>query len=580
MRIIYNEKYPLIDSNMSDGQMGGRKGKGCRNNIFIINGLIHDILSSKHKKPAIFQIYDYSQMFDSINLQQAISDIYEAGLTDVNLSLIYQANKEIFMAVNTPGGLSDRQTIENIVLQGDTWGSLLASVQVDSIAQECAETGLGYKYKNILPVGMLGLVDDTIGITKAGYKTHMFNTFFNIKTAEKGLQFGANKCKSMLVGRNVENILDSTMCVDKWNVEHVEDKQTGDTQLVETFAGQVDIAKCSEQKYLGFIISSSGDIMANIRSLKNKSIGIIKKIFTELNSLHLQKYYFECGVMFLHIMLRSSILYACETYYNLKENEMRQIERIEETYMRQLLKTRKGCPIKQMYLELGFYPARFDIYKLRLFFLKDILNQNQDSMMLKFLQLQVDNPVKGDWASTCSKNLKDLNINLSFEDIKGMSAYKYKQLVKLKCKESSFNYLMKKRGSKGIEINYPGLEMAAYLQPNNVFTIDDQQKIFEIRNKLSDIPSNFCKKENNKSKCVCSEIETMEHIYSCYILNKETPDIEYEKVYSDKLYEQKVILERFEANFNKRKEYLNKEDSPHVILDDPLLSTLLDYSTG
>ena len=122
--------------------------------------------------------------------------------------------------------------------------------------------------------------------------------------------------------------------------------------------------------------------------------------------------------------------------------------------------------------------------------------------------------------------------------------------------------------------------MAAYLQPNNVFTIDDQQKIFEIRNKLSDIPSNFCKKENNKSKCVCSEIETMEHIYSCYILNKETPDIEYEKVYSDKLYEQKVILERFEANFNKRKEYLNKEDSPHVILDDPLLSTLLDYSTG
>ena len=90
--------------------------------------------------------------------------------------------------------------------------------------------------------------------------------------------------------------------------------------------------------------------------------------------------------------------------------------------------------------------------------------------------------------------------------------------------------------------------MAAYLQPNNVFTIDDQQKIFEIRNQLSDIPSNFCKKENNKSKCVCSEIETMEHIYSCYILNKETPDIEYEKVYSDKLYEQKVILERFEAN--------------------------------
>ena len=94
-------------------------------------------------------------MFDSINLQQAVSDIYEAGLNDDNLPLVYQANKEIFMAVNTPGGLSERQRIEDSVLQGDTWGSLLASVQVDSIGQECAEAGYGYNYKNILPIGML-----------------------------------------------------------------------------------------------------------------------------------------------------------------------------------------------------------------------------------------------------------------------------------------------------------------------------------------------------------------------------------------------------------------------------------------
>ena len=47
MRMIYNEKYPVIDENMSDCQMGGRKRKGCRNNIFIVNGIIHDVMSSK-----------------------------------------------------------------------------------------------------------------------------------------------------------------------------------------------------------------------------------------------------------------------------------------------------------------------------------------------------------------------------------------------------------------------------------------------------------------------------------------------------------------------------------------------------
>ena len=195
MRLIYNEKYPDIDRNMSDSQMGGRKGKGCRNNIFIINGIIHDVLKSKKTGPVLLQVYDYAQMFDSINLKQAISDVYEAGLKDDNLSLVYQANKEIFMAVNTPDGLSKRQTLNNIVLQGDTFGSILASVQVDTIGQECSESGYGYKYKDILPVGILGLVDDTIGVTEVGYKAQMMNAFFNVKTAEKGLQFGVKKCK-------------------------------------------------------------------------------------------------------------------------------------------------------------------------------------------------------------------------------------------------------------------------------------------------------------------------------------------------------------------------------------------------
>ena len=206
MRLIYNEKYPVIDRNMSDCQMGARKGKGCKNNIFIVNGIIHDVMKSVKMKPILLQIYDYAQMFDSINLEQAISDIYDAGVKDDCLALIYKANAEISMAVNTPSGLSDRQTLKDIVLQGDTWGSILASVQVDSIGKECVEAGYGYLYKDSLPVSMLGLVDDTIGITEAGYRAQQMNIFMNVKTAEKGLQFGATKCKSMLVGKNTENV--------------------------------------------------------------------------------------------------------------------------------------------------------------------------------------------------------------------------------------------------------------------------------------------------------------------------------------------------------------------------------------
>ena len=117
----------------------------------------------------------------------------------------------------------------------------------------------------------------------------------------------------------------------------------------------------------------TGDIMANKSQIKKKSIGILRKIMNRLNSLNLQKYYFECAVVLMNSMLRGSILYACEMYYNLKEGELRQIERIEEGYLRKVFKTTKGCPITQLYLEIGQIPARFEIQKMRLLYLKCIV---------------------------------------------------------------------------------------------------------------------------------------------------------------------------------------------------------------
>ena len=185
MRLIYNTKYPIIEENLSDCQMGARKRKSCKNNIFMINGIIHEVMKSKRMKPVILQIYDYAQMFDSIDLIEALSDIYNYGVNDDTLSLLHQANAEVQMAVKTPAGLTERQTIRDIVLQGDTFGSILASVQVDTIGQECMKAGHYYLYKDTLPVGFLGLVDNIVGISEAGYKSQQQNAFINLKTAEK-----------------------------------------------------------------------------------------------------------------------------------------------------------------------------------------------------------------------------------------------------------------------------------------------------------------------------------------------------------------------------------------------------------
>ena len=101
--------------------------------------------------------------------------------------------------------------------------------------------------------------------------------------------------------------------------------------------------------------------LANIRQLEKKSIGVVSKIFNKLGCMNLQQYYFEGAVILMNTMLRGSILYACEMYHNLKESEIRRIERIEEGFMRKILQTSRGCPITQLYLEIGKAPARFEI---------------------------------------------------------------------------------------------------------------------------------------------------------------------------------------------------------------------------
>ena len=67
--------------------------------------------------------------------------------------------------------------------------------------------------------------------------------------------------------------------------------------------------------------------MANIVHIKNKSIGVIRKIFNKLNSLNLQKYYFECAMIFMNTMLRPSILYASDMYYNLKYVKLNKLKK-------------------------------------------------------------------------------------------------------------------------------------------------------------------------------------------------------------------------------------------------------------
>ena len=115
-------------------------------------------------------------------------------------------------------------------------------------------------------------------------------------------------------------------------------------------------------------------------------------------------------------------------------------------------------------------------------------------------------------------------------------------------KTSAIKYLKGKQGFKGQDIEYSCNEMSEYLLPiNKNLTIDEKGRLFGVRNKMTDIPSNFSRGEK-EMKCQCNQKEDMKHIYECEIYNEEKFELPYEKIYNGNINEQIAVFKKFEQN--------------------------------
>ena len=87
--------------------------------------------------------------------------------------------------------MSRREQVEEIVMQGDVLAPLISSLQIDTFGKECmVEKKHLFHYKDMVPIGLLGMVDDLLTIREYGYKTNLMNQFINFKTGTKRLTLG------------------------------------------------------------------------------------------------------------------------------------------------------------------------------------------------------------------------------------------------------------------------------------------------------------------------------------------------------------------------------------------------------
>ena len=301
-------------------------------------------------------------------LEEVTNDLYEAGIKNRNLALIYEANKTNQVAVQTPHGLTDRIQLDRIVMQGETLAPLECSVQVDTFGKECLQQNkLLYFYRGKVGIPPLALMDDVASISRCGIESVKMNSYLNAKTNLKRLQYGEDKCHKLHVGRKNETCPE--LYIDTWKVKTVSQVNTNKFDLEDEESSGTIVENSEEEKYLGDILTTDGKNRKNILARAGKGHGIVKQILSMLQDICFGPFYFEVAIMFRTSLLLSSILLNSEAWYSPPMKDIEELEKVDCSLLRKILEAPSGTPNCMLYLELGCIPIRFLVKQRRLMFL-------------------------------------------------------------------------------------------------------------------------------------------------------------------------------------------------------------------
>ena len=213
--------------------------------------------------------------------------------------------------VKTSSGLTDRADVDDVILQGSCFGPVECSVTVDRIGKVSEEKNVHqYKYKDLVNIMALSMVDDILSLNKCGFQSFAANTFINGKIEMMKFTLGKKKCHQLHVGK-------SNPCCPTLQV-HGED-----IDLVEN------------DKYLGDVIAttiqSNGSNQLNINKRKGAAMGVKTQIMLILKTVSLGHHYFEIAVLLRESLLISSSLFNAEVWYALTKAQVGELEEIDRS---------------------------------------------------------------------------------------------------------------------------------------------------------------------------------------------------------------------------------------------------------
>ena len=113
-------------------------------------------------------------------LKECINDLYDSGLRNDKLNLIYHANEIERIAIKTSSETTESFSIEDVVMQGTVWSGLMCTAAMEKLCKIINKNqDMVYKYRGIVEVPPLEMVDDVVTASKCGENSVSLNSEVN-----------------------------------------------------------------------------------------------------------------------------------------------------------------------------------------------------------------------------------------------------------------------------------------------------------------------------------------------------------------------------------------------------------------
>lgn len=172
--------------------------------------------------------------------------------------------------------------------------------------------------------------------------------------------------------------------------------------------------------------------------------------------------------------------------------QIEDLEVIDRILLRNVLQAHCRTGLEWIYADCGKMNLKALIQVRRLMYLWHILSRDKTELISRIYAAQTNSNNTGDWVRLVQADKAELGINLSDEEIQGVSKNVFKNYVKKKTTIAHLNYLdgLKKGHSKSRYLVCTKLIQADYIQ-DPIFTTREKRLLFKLRSKTLDVKKNF-----------------------------------------------------------------------------------------